>query len=275
MTGHRIEPDFITGGAGKIFVLLRAPAGARQIVLLVPPFAEEMNKCRRQYTEMAALLAEAGIASLSFDLFGTGDSSGEFGEADWDIWRRDVLAARDHARSLGFERHCLLATRLGCALAADVLERERGSFARSVFWQPTMSGKQAMTQFLRLRTAASMMSAGAAETADSLKSKLVRDGSLEIAGYEVSEALWRGAESIRLADLMSPGLGELKVFEIGRRREDGTSPAVAKLLQRARDIGVEAHGARIEGEPFWTTTEIVVNPSLCIESCEFLTGAGV
>ena len=119
------------------------------------------------------------------------------------------------------------------------------------------------------------MSEGSAETADSLKSKWVRDGSLEIAGYDVSEALWRGAERIRLAELTSPGLGALKVFEIGRQREDGNSPAVSKLLNRARDVGVEAHGARVEGEPFWTTTEIVLNTPLCIESCEFFAGAGV
>ena len=54
---------------------------------MVPPFAEEMNKCRPMVTEVALGLAESGIASIVPDLYGTGDSGGDFSEGDWETWQ--------------------------------------------------------------------------------------------------------------------------------------------------------------------------------------------
>ncbi len=47
---------------------------------------------------MVALQARAfaamGFGVLQMDLFGCGDSNGEFGNARWDIWKQDLVIAR-------------------------------------------------------------------------------------------------------------------------------------------------------------------------------------
>lgn len=93
MNRSRFEPLLLDTSTGRLFLLLRAPRNASRCVLFVPPFGEEMNKCRRQVTETAEALILAGYAVLTFDLIGTGDSSGEFTDAKWDAWRSDVASA--------------------------------------------------------------------------------------------------------------------------------------------------------------------------------------
>src|SRR5665647_2167413 len=63
----------------------------RGLVLYIHPFAEEMNKARRMAALQARALAQAGYAVLQIDLLGCGDSSGDFGEATWKNWVRDVV----------------------------------------------------------------------------------------------------------------------------------------------------------------------------------------
>ena len=36
-----------------------------------------------------------GFGVLQIDLFGCGDSSGDFSDARWDIWKQDIAAARE------------------------------------------------------------------------------------------------------------------------------------------------------------------------------------
>ena len=87
MRPARISGHFVQSGKGPIFVLRRVPVGpVAGTVLVVPPFAEEMNKCRRIVTEVALGLADRGVATLVPDLHGTGDSAGDFAEADWATW---------------------------------------------------------------------------------------------------------------------------------------------------------------------------------------------
>ena len=79
--------DFIETEHGRLFCLLRTPAPApgQKVVLVIPPFAEEMNKSRRMFTLLADALGQQDIALCVFDLFGTGDSSGDFADATLDI----------------------------------------------------------------------------------------------------------------------------------------------------------------------------------------------
>jgi len=84
LSDTRFEPFFLDGPAGRIFAILRAASDARHAVLIIPPFGEEMNKSRRQFTEVAQRLVGNGFAVLVVDLYGTGDSEGEFSEASWE-----------------------------------------------------------------------------------------------------------------------------------------------------------------------------------------------
>ena len=86
-----MTPGFIAGERGDLFVLRWAPRdSARGAVVLFPAFGEEMNKCRRMVRLMSARLQAAGWHVWAPDLYGTGDSDGEFADAQWDVWMSDM-----------------------------------------------------------------------------------------------------------------------------------------------------------------------------------------
>lgn len=273
MSGGRLEPFFIDGAAGRIFALLRAPREACGLVIVVPPFAEEMNKSRRQITLTAERLVERGLAVLVVDLFGTGDSEGDFAEASWQTWVEDVLACFEWARRNDFALHGLIALRLGAVLAAEAARRAGTTVARTAFWQPVGQGQQFMNQFIRLRVAASMMEAGGGETNADLVQRLEHGETLEIAGYELSPSLWGHVRGLKLGESISGHLGEIAVFDIGRRDDGAVSPRTTKLVAGVTEQGGRATAIAVAGDPFWSSTEIVTNAELTSSTASFLCGA--
>lgn len=272
MTESRLEPFFLQGEAGRIFCLLRAAKGARQCVLIVPPFGEELNKARRQFTITAQALVKNGYAVLLLDLFGTGDSEGDFKDATWPIWKADTIAALSWIENKGFSLAGIVALRLGCALAAESL-RDSGHHApRTVFWQPVSIGQQFMAQFLRLRVAASMMESGNKESISSLKQRLLEGATLEIAGYALTPNLYRAIERIDLPTSLTASIGNLSVIEVGRTQSGDLSPAGKHLLAASVEYGDAGGGTRIDGAPFWSATEIVVNHALTLCTVHHFTG---
>ena len=88
------EPFFLPAAHGERFCIFHLPVGAaRGGIVYLHPFAEEMNKSRRMAALQSRMLAARGFAVLQIDLFGCGDSSGDFGDARWEIWRQDVALA--------------------------------------------------------------------------------------------------------------------------------------------------------------------------------------
>lgn len=256
---------FLKGASGRIFSLLYKPKIVRRGVVFVPPFAEEMNKCRRQMAHTAQTLLERGCAVLVPDLFGTGDSDGDFSEAKWEIWTSDVVTAVSWMESEGLPVDSIVATRLGCALAAESLREAGKSVSSTVFWQPVVSGRQFMAQFLRLRVAASMMGSGAQVTVEDLRAQLETGSSLEVAGYELTPELWLSVEKLDLQAGLHHGLGKLHIVEVGRMQKDGLTVMGKRLIAAAREKDIEVSGQRVPGDPMWTATEIVTN-SLLVEA---------
>src|SRR5687768_14938162 len=139
-----VSAEFIAGSRGRLLAVVRRPsAAACNAVLIVPPFAEEMNKSRHLFTEIADALIESGVATVVVDLFGTGDSEGEFSDADWTVWKSDLAAAVQWARSQQITITKLLAVRLGCALGCEAARDNGWKLERSLLWQPVVSGTRA------------------------------------------------------------------------------------------------------------------------------------
>jgi exosortase A-associated hydrolase 2 len=265
-----LTAQFVDGARGPLLVTARKPAGARRCVLFAPPFAEEMNKSRRMMAETSIALAARGYASVLPDLYGSGDSAGEFVEADWATWVEDVIRVVRWCEESGLEVSAVVAVRLGCALAAQAL-RECGASVRSaVFWQPVTDGSRFMTQFLRLRVAASMMNSEGAESIGQLKQLLQDRGRLEVAGYELSAKLVADIENVRLDAALGPQLGDIHWLEVVRDA-GGEMPGAARTsVQRAQESGHRVLPGSVIGEPFWSSTEIVLNPALIERTVEAL-----
>ena len=270
MTSEHFEAFFLDTAAGRTFTLLAAPPNAKSCVLFVPPFAEEMNKSRRQFVETSSALNKKGFATLIVDLFGTGDSEGEFVDANWQAWKENLLSAISWANNRGFQIDTLIAARLGCLLAADVLNSSESKIRKTVFWQPIISGSQFMTQFLRLRVAASMMENDNNESVAGLKGRLGNGETLEIAGYQLSPNLWDEVESIDLLQYLNENMGQLFVGEVGRIREGGLSPIGKRVVEAAEQAGIHVQCHRVEGDPFWSATEVVTNSPLIQLTSDFV-----
>jgi exosortase A-associated hydrolase 2 len=264
---------FIDSAARRVFLRARRPAGApHSTVLIAAPFAEEMNKSRRMLSEAARALAARGVASLLPDLSGTGDSSGEFANTDWEEWRTDLLAAARWSADEGWPVTALLGVRTGCLLAAQTAGALPDAPAATVFWQPVIDGERFLTQFLRLRAAASAM-AGGAETVAQLRQRLKDGEQLEIAGYDLSPRLAAQLGELRLAALVTPALGSLAWFEVVRADGAQLPEPSQQCIEAARQAGVAVAPRAVTGEAFWSSTEIVTIPALVALTADAL-GSG-
>jgi exosortase A-associated hydrolase 2 len=263
LSGSDLRPAFVDGGRGRILVVARVPAGrARGAVLIAPPFAEEMNKTRKLTSDLAQALAAVGIVSVLPDLFGTGDSEGEFREGDWEVWKADLARTADWAEAQGWPVDRLVGVRLGCALAAEFARDRSGGVRCSVFWQPVADGQRFLTQFLRLRVAASMMSDADRETASGLRERLRAGESLEVAGYELTPALAAQVERVRLTESVGPRLGRLTWLEIVRDVAAVLPQPAEDVIKVAAGTGLPVEAQTVVSEPFWSSTEIVRVPEL-------------
>ena len=267
-----LRADFLGRCGERIFALLHLPELASRpgCVLIVPPFAEEMNKSRRMMAQLARALAAQGVAAACVDLYGTGDSEGEFEHATWERWASDVGLAATWCERVGHPVAHVVGIRLGCALAMEACKRLGRAMHGSVFWQPVTDGARVLEQFLRLRVAASMMDQDKKETVKELRERLRNGATLEIAGYQLSGALATAVDGVSLAALASAAdMGEVHWMEVVRETKPPTAPtANAMEALRARGRAVNYH--QITGEPFWSATEIVSLPELIGRTAEVL-----
>jgi exosortase A-associated hydrolase 2 len=267
----RLVPTFIESSGALIFALLHRPAQAGDCVIVVPPFAEEMNKCRKMVTEVAGELVRQGKAVLLVDLFGTGDSEGDFEQGDWNRWKNDLRQAMAWANSQGHPVNGMLAIRLGCALGAEVAREDGMALRQTVFWQPVADGSRLLDQFLRLRVAAAMMEADRKESTTGLRQRLERGESIEVAGYMLSPTLAAQLDSVRLEKHLGAHLGRLHCIEVVRSPGTPAPVPVTKLVDAAAKK-TEATLDTVCGAPFWSSVEILVNPPLIRQTTAFLSG---
>jgi exosortase A-associated hydrolase 2 len=258
------EPQFLQGPRGPLFSLYFPPAGGSasgRAVLHVPAFAEEMNKCRRMVALQARELAGQGLGVLLLDLYGTGDSHGDFADARWEIWRQDLATGVAWLRARGMQRLSLWGMRLGCLLAVDTLAELGGAVDHLLFWQPVASGQQMLTQFLRLRMAAGLLG-GERESVAQLRARLAAGESLEVAGYELAPDLAAALDRVSLADGPAPLGLRVDWLEVVAAQDRGLGPASARLVQAWEAAGVRVQARPVAGDAFWSTQEIALAPEL-------------
>jgi exosortase A-associated hydrolase 2 len=269
---RRLQPLFLQGAAGSLHATLfasNATRASRNALLVLPPFAEEMNKCRPMMAAVGRRMAEAGCDTLLFDLFGTGDSAGEFSEASWEDWMADVRCARTFLLERGAVRISVLAVRSGALLIA-ALANESTRTARLALWQPVTRGIDCWRQFLRLRVAAEVFrettSGAQAETPDAI---LRRDGAIEIAGYTVAAGLVQGLSDSRFDERVAADFAEVLWAEVSLASPPSLSPAAQKNIDALRATNVIIEGLAVTGEQFWSTPEIGRAPELCDATCRY------
>jgi exosortase A-associated hydrolase 2 len=256
------RPFFLQSDEGRRFLTHHPCTGTcKGSVLYVHPFAEEMNKSRRMAAMQARRLAEIGYTVLQIDLYGCGDSSGDFRDARWEIWKQDLKLALDWLKTQNDLPVTLLGLRLGALLALDFANDADFPPERIIFWQPVQSGETYLAQFLRLRLANAMIAGKEKVSLQDLKRELASNGTLEIAGYELPHELFESIGRLKLEEL-----GKTEIphhwFETMPDENAELSPASSRIVSAWENRGMKVQVHKAKGEPFWSTQEITDCPDL-------------
>lgn len=254
----------LQGARGALCALYfppRAGVAARGDLLVLPSFAEEMNRCRAMVSLQARVLADAGVGTLVLDPFGTGDSAGEFSDATWAGWRDDFKLGIDWLDQHGQGCRTLLGLRLGALMAAELAAACPG-VQRLLLWQPVLSGKTFYTQFLRIRIAAELNQPKRVTSTNQLRQMSAAGEPVEVSGYYIGSTLAAELDTLNF-DL---GAAATRVavdwLEVQQDAEATLSPASAKAVAslQGADTAVQVHC--VSGPAFWHVHERELAPAL-------------
>lgn len=256
MTDALVQPFYLEAQRGTRFcVFHRAAAQPRGAVLYLHPFAEEMNKSRRMAAMQSRMLAAHGYGVLQIDLYGCGDSDGEFFDATWDIWKCDVDAGVRWLKAHVDAPLYLWGLRLGALLALDYASRSPERFAGYLLWQPVVSGKGHLTNFLRTRMAAGLTGSAERTSTHELRAALLAGESVEIGGYELTPELAGSIDALALASL-APAQGAVYWLEVVPPAGAGKSRATQRVVDAWTAAGIDLDIREVTGERFWDSVEI-------------------
>lgn len=261
-------PFFLPAVPGQRFCIYYAPAPGpcRAALLYVPPFGEEMNRSRRMAAMQARMLASAGVAVLMIDLYGCGDSSGDFVDARWEIWRDDLALAHAWLAGISGLAVGLWGLRLGALLALDYARLAPLPVERFILWQPVTRGDTFMTQFLRLQLATAMLAeqedAGtAAGGTQAMRARLQTGATLEVAGYELAPALVQAIDAVDATTLAPYGIA-VSWIDIVSQSAPSLPPTRQNLVSGWQRNGVPVQLQCVPGLPFWATADITTCAAL-------------
>lgn len=215
--------------------------------------------------EQARAFVSLGYTVLVVDWLGTGDSTGDFADADWETWGSDAEQAIRWMQEEGIETIYLWGMRLGALLALDCARHHSTAVKGILLWQPVNKGKVFLTQFLRLRLAADLVAAGEKITTKELRAQLEAGQSVEVAGYELSPQLAAGIDRLDLNELLADYPGKLLWMELLASEERPVPVATTTIINARQDDGRDIEFHKVVCEPFWSLSELVQAPAL-IES---------
>lgn len=273
---YSIQPQFIDGIKGRLYcnyfesISNKNPHHA---ILILPPFAEEMNKSRRMLANIARMSAEQGYNAFCFDLFGTGDSQGDFGDSTWEIWLNDVSTILRCLKEKNIDTITVISLRSGSLFIESILQNSLLTLTNIILWQPVISGSLFMNQFIRLKLAADMIGDSANRTSAKIIKQQFKNGdSVEIAGYMINAALFNPMEKQNLSSIKQAGCPDIHWFEVAPSLEQTFSPASMRVIDGLKDAEINIHMTPVQGAQFWTTSEIAEVSTLLNKTLDILKG---
>lgn len=266
-----MTPQFVNGPSGRLFITQHSAnaVASSEWIIYLPAFAEEMNKSRSMVRAQAAAFVKAGATVIVPDLFGTGDSEGDFGDANWGVWKQDIRYLVLSARPQGARKITLWGLRAGALMALDLMDEGLEGVSELILWQPVHSGEQMLTQFLRLRMAAGMMT-GEQETVAQLRERLSAGEKLEVAGYDVAPSMLSQLDQVSLKKMALKQPLKINWLEIVASEGRALLPVSQKLITLWQSQDIEIYSKAVVGEPFWTTQEITLAPNLIDETVQLI-----
>lgn len=265
------RPFLLQGERGALHAIYFPPVGTPHPagdVLVVPPFAEEMNRCRAMVALQARAWAQIGIGTLVLDPFGTGDSAGEFQDATWGQWQADLRLGLAWLRAQGQGCATMLGIRLGAVMASQ-LAAEDEHITRLLLWQPVLSGKTYYTQFLRIRIAAEMNLPDRVKTTNELRQRSSQGEAIEVSGYRIGPPLAAVLDQVAFDESpLTRAHNPVSVdwFEVLGAADGTVAPATQQAADKWRGQGARVGMSTVVGPAFWQVHERELAPDL-ITAC--------
>jgi exosortase A-associated hydrolase 2 len=259
-------PFFLRADPGERFCMFYPAAAEREIrgaVLYIHPFAEEMNKSRRMAALQARAFAMDGYAVLHIDLFGCGDSSGDFSDARWHIWQQDLALACTWLAQRSDAPLTIWGLRLGALLAVELAQQSPALVSSLLLWHPVFQGRTYLDQFLRLQLATRMLSAADNQdtgTARSPREQLADGACVEIGGYGIAPEL---AAEMDCRDMAATAPRcPVAWYEMQNPANQGVARGAARQADAWQAADVRFSMTQLAGKAFWSSAEIVECPAL-------------
>ncbi len=259
-----MRPVVIPSKHGDLIGFYHAPASHLAPVgdvLVVPAFAEEMNRCRSMVTLQAQAFAAIGMGTLVLDMFGTGDSAGEFDQADWEGWRKDMECGVAWLRAHGNGCQMLWGVRLGALMAAQIAAGD-SSLDKLLLWMPVVNGKSYWTQFLRIRIASEMGLPNGIKTTEALRQQSAAGQVVEASGYLVGSTLAQQLDHLEMPPAVHFVGKSVAWLEVGTSAETPAPRANSKLVADWTGAGLQVTLTQVIGPQFWLVHERAVAPLL-------------
>ena len=176
-------PLFFGEPERRLYGMHHRARAVRGHMLICAPLLQEGLRCHRALWALAEALAAAGVSTLRFDWYGSGDSAGESAELTLQGMLEDMVAAHAEVSSddLSHSRCRLFALR-GAALPLLAYVRTQAVPARVVLWDPVLVGDELAADWRRqhgwqLSSAGRFLRGAAAAESD------------ELLGFDVNEQL--------------------------------------------------------------------------------------
>jgi len=250
-TRVRTEARFLDLPGRRLFTLELSPPGpVRGSILYLPPFNEEMNRCRSHVAATARALAAQGWRCWLLDPYGTGESDGDIADGTWSRWLDDARWARSALRALG-QPVTLWGIRTGALLAAEVAATDPEAVAGLLFWQPVVDGGLFVTQHLRLRLASQVVHAGAKETTESLRERLRAGERIDITGYPFTGTMADELAARRLADWASLTQVPITWVDVVGKPEQPMAPASRRVIDGLTSAGGTVRAEAVVAPMIW------------------------
>jgi exosortase A-associated hydrolase 2 len=270
-------PFFINSARGQLFALYYPPQSGKvdALIIHIPAFAEEMNKSRRMIALQAKNFSHNNYAVLVVDLFGTGDSQGLLEHTNWQTWLDDVDNAVNWLKQQYSDAPLYLwGLRFGSALAASYVAQTSLQIQGLILWQPLLSGKMMLNQFLRLRIASAITNQSAgdqpAETTKSLLQDLANGGSVEVGGYLLASDLAVSINAVDAGQLIFKSPLRIIWLDFVSSQATKPSPVNSKVIEQWNQHDNSIEWTAIHGDRFWSTQEIAVCPELIAATTQAL-----
>lgn len=250
-----------------------AAGSSGKAVILVPPFAEELNRSKRMYVLCAQRLAGAGLDAYCFDFVGTGDSYGEWGSFSWADWQQNLVDVYEHIRASGVDDISVIALRLAALLVAETVASRQIQLSKCLLWDPVEDGEVYVRQLLRLKIAAAMTEEAASLTTKDVLASIEQHGFLEVGGYRITAELLDSIKQTKLTKTIEVLMNSSQLhWMVLKNTGQSNTVSIPLSVPKALQDKVILHA--VQDTRFWMQQEVTIAPALLQKTSELFTNAG-